>query len=152
MSPISQSCNSTLRSVFFINFKSLNTVGDALRSPWKVLEFYSYLTVWTLFLVWILSALASKLQDISWISGPIGTKFLWIKHECLVRFWWPCPKINGHRKAKYRLNLTFRGIVHLFSLKVVCFSCLLYGKQCGPRSDCSYRSSLFLVHAVCFYF
>ena len=41
--------------------------------------------------------------------------------------------------------------------KVVCFSrllkCLrsLYGKQCGPISDCSYRSSLFLVHAVCFY-
>ena len=33
--------------------------------------------------------------------------------------------------------------------KVVCFSHLLkylkslYGKQCGPRSDCSYRSSLF---------
>ena len=41
--------------------------------------------------------------------------------------------------------------------KVVCVSrllkCLrsLYGKQCGPRSDCSYRSSLFWVHAVCFY-
>ena len=41
--------------------------------------------------------------------------------------------------------------------KVVCFSrllkCLrsLYYKQCGPRSDCSYRSSLFRVHAVCFY-
>ena len=41
--------------------------------------------------------------------------------------------------------------------KVVCFSrllkCLrsLYGKQCGPRSDCSYRSSLFWVHTVCFY-
>ena len=41
--------------------------------------------------------------------------------------------------------------------KVVCFSrllkCLrsLYGKQCGPRPDCSYRSSLFWVHAVCFY-
>ena len=41
--------------------------------------------------------------------------------------------------------------------KVVCFSHLLkcirslYGKQCGPRSDCSYRSSLFWVHAVCFY-
>ena len=40
--------------------------------------------------------------------------------------------------------------------KVVCFSrllkCLrsLYGKQCGPRSDCSYRSSLFWVHAVRF--
>ena len=41
--------------------------------------------------------------------------------------------------------------------KVVCFFCLLkclrslYGKQCVPRSDCSYRSSLFWVHAVCFY-
>ena len=41
--------------------------------------------------------------------------------------------------------------------KVVCFSHLLkcerrlYGKQCGPRSDCSYRSSLFWVHTVCFY-
>ena len=41
--------------------------------------------------------------------------------------------------------------------KIVCFSrmlkCLrsLYCKQCGPRSDCSNRSSLFWVHAVCFY-
>ena len=41
--------------------------------------------------------------------------------------------------------------------KVVCFSRLLkcvrslYGKQCGPKSDCSYRSSLFWVHTVCFY-
>ena len=41
--------------------------------------------------------------------------------------------------------------------KVDCFSRLLkylrslYGKQCGPRSDCSYRSSLFWVHAVWFY-
>ena len=41
--------------------------------------------------------------------------------------------------------------------KVVCLShllkCLrsLYGKQCGPRSDCSYWSSLIWVHADCFY-
>ena len=41
--------------------------------------------------------------------------------------------------------------------KFICFSCLrkclrnFYGKQCGPRSDCSYRSSLFWVHAVFFY-
>ena len=41
--------------------------------------------------------------------------------------------------------------------KVVCFSrllkclCSLCGKQCGPRSDCSYRSSLFWVHNVSFY-
>ena len=40
--------------------------------------------------------------------------------------------------------------------KVVCYSrllkCLrsLYGKQCGPRSDCSYRSSLFWAQTVCF--
>ena len=26
---------------------------------------------------------------------------------------------------------------------------LLTGKQCGPRSDCSYRSSLIWVHTVC---
>ena len=41
--------------------------------------------------------------------------------------------------------------------KVVCFcrllKCLrsLFGKQCGPRSDCSYRSSLIWVLPVCFY-
>ena len=41
--------------------------------------------------------------------------------------------------------------------KFVCFSrllkCLrsLFGKQCGPRSDWSYRSSLFWVQTVCFY-
>ena len=41
--------------------------------------------------------------------------------------------------------------------KVVCFSHLLkcftslYGKQGGLRSECSYRSSLLWVHAVCFY-
>ena len=45
----------------------------------------------------------------------------------------------------------------LIATEVVCFSrllkCLrsLYGKQCGPRSDCSYRSSLFWVHGVSFY-
>ena len=27
----------------------------------------------------------------------------------------------------------------------------IFKKQFGPRSDCSYRSSLFWVHAVCFY-
>ena len=49
------------------------------------------------------------------------------------------------------LLLTFNAPM---ATKVVCFShllnCLrsLYGKHCGPRSDCSYR---FWVHAVCFY-
>ena len=53
--------------------------------------------------------------------------------------------------------------VHVLTLnapiatKVVRFSrllkCLrsLYSKQGGPRSDCSYRGSLFWVHTVCFY-
>ena len=51
-------------------------------------------------------------------------------------------------------NLTLNAPI---ATTVVCFSrllkCLrsLYGKQCGPRSDCSYWSSLFWVHAVCFY-
>ena len=51
-------------------------------------------------------------------------------------------------------SLTLNGPI---ATKVICFSrllkCLrsLYGKQCWPRSDCSYRSSLFWVHAVCFY-
>ena len=59
--------------------------------------------------------------------------------------------------------LSHMSVKSLFNLnvpiptKVVCFSgllkCLrsLYSKQCGPRSDCSYRSSLFWVLAVCFY-
>ena len=51
-------------------------------------------------------------------------------------------------------RLTFNAQI---ATKVVCFTrllkCLrsLYGKQSGPRSDCSYRSSLFWVHAVRFY-
>ena len=61
---------------------------------------------------------------------------------------------NTHTTLYWR-NET-RGYLDIL-LKGVCFSrllkCLrnLYGKQCGPRSDCSYRSSLFWVHTVCFY-
>ena len=58
------------------------------------------------------------------------------------------------------LNLELTRVLTLnapIAANVVCFSrllkCLrsLYGKQCGPRSNCSYRSSQFWVHAVCFY-
>ena len=58
-----------------------------------------------------------------------------------------CP---GSKQLILTLNVPIK-------TKVVCFSrllkCLrsLYGKQCGPRSDCFYRSSLLWVHAVCFY-
>ena len=38
-----------------MNFKSLKTVGEAFRSPWKVLEFYLYLPVWTLIDPWAVS-------------------------------------------------------------------------------------------------
>ena len=60
----------------------------------------------------------------------------------------------------FRFMLLFHCILTLnapMATKGVCFSHLLkclrsiYGKQCGPRSDCSYRSSLFWVYAVCFY-
>ena len=39
------------------------------------------------------------------------------------------------------------------SALLVFLKCLrsLFGKECGPRLDCSYRSNLFWVHAVCFY-
>ena len=54
-------------------------------------------------------------------------------------------------------KLNFLTLNAPIATKVVCFcrplKCLrsLYGKQCGPRSDCSYRSSLFWVHTICFY-
>ena len=53
-----------------------------------------------------------------------------------------------------QIKLTLKAPI---TTKFVCFSCLLkclrslYGKQCGPRSDFSNRSSLFWVQAVCFY-
>ena len=65
--------------------------------------------------------------------------------------------------AKFHLKFMINVMIVMLTLnapitaKVVCFSrllkCLrsLYVKQCGPRSDCSYRSSLFWVHAVFFY-
>ena len=63
----------------------------------------------------------------------------------------------NNNRIQYRLLLSKELIRQCIATKVVCFSrllkCLgsLYGKQCGPRPDCSYRSSLFWVHAVCFY-
>ena len=77
-----------------------------------------------------------------------------------------CPTTAALFNFKNANRFNFKSghldIIHLtlnapIATKVVCFSrllkCLksLYGKQCGPRSDCSYRSSLFWVHAVCFY-
>ena len=74
-------------------------------------------------------------------NGDPGSGFITNVYFCFVS-----PEITH--------SLTLKAPI---ATKVVCFSCLLksvrslYGKQCGPRSDCSYRSSLFWVHAICFY-
>ena len=69
-------------------------------------------------------------------------------------------KITQYAKSFNLITMSLKSSLILIppiATKVVCFSrllnCLrsLYGKQCGPRTDCSYRSSLFWVHAVCFY-
>ena len=63
-------------------------------------------------------------------------------------------QLSTHNTLCFFFCLTLNGPI---ATQVVCFSrllkCLrsLYGKQRGPRSDCSYRSSLFWVHAVCLY-
>ena len=57
-------------------------------------------------------------------------------------------KLFRHLQEQAQNPLTLNAPI---ATKVICFSCLLkclrslYGKQCGPRSDCSYRSSLFWV-------
>ena len=64
---------------------------------------------------------------------------------------------KGRTSVKIKVKLLLLTLNAPIATKVVCFSrllkCLriLYGKQCGPRPDCSYKSSLFWVHAVCFY-
>ena len=69
---------------------------------------------------------------------------------------WLYLKTSANLTQQYILGLILT-LKAPIATKVVCFSrllkCLrsLYGKQCGPRSDCSYRSSLFWVHAVCLY-
>ena len=72
----------------------------------------------------------------------------------LPRFHCSYRTFSLNRSLKYtgpedRLGLTLNAPI---ATKVVCFSrllkCLrsLHGKQCVPRSDCSYGSSLFWVH------
>ena len=68
-----------------------------------------------------------------------------------------CNPPNGKLK-EHAENMTDHLALNApIATKVVCFfrllKCLrsLYGKQCGPRSDCSYMCSLSWVHAVCFY-
>ena len=70
---------------------------------------------------------------------------------------WRLNVITKYTVYKRKIHVQMLTLNAQIATKVVCFSgrlrCLrsLYGKQCGPRSDCSYRSSLFWVHVVCFY-
>ena len=70
-----------------------------------------------------------------------NTRILWLIIEL--------SRVKGyltHYENISTMTLTLNAPI---ATKVVCFSRLLkcfrspYGKQCGPRSDCSYRSSLF---------
>ena len=90
------------------------------------------------------------------MSNLLGENFTKEEIDDMIRL----ADIDGDGLVNYEGKLDL--FIHLTlkapsATKVVCFSrllkCLrsLYGKQCGPRSDCSYRSSLFWVHAVCFY-
>ena len=102
----------------------------------------------------VINVLILTVVQYSWIG--------WVSLWCLAflpekKQFWHMSKLK-HLKQRYlkkRDNILTLNVP--IATKVVCFSrlleCLrsLYGKQCGPRSDCSYRSSLFWVHAVCFY-
>ena len=68
----------------------------------------------------------------------------------------PCSLINafaGHLTLKAPRKTASENVVCLCRLLNILanFSNLFLhtGKQCGPRSDCSYRSSLIWVHTVC---
>ena len=100
-----------------------------------------------------------------------------LEHRLKHKFLTVCPRIclyNENCEKSYplsviiSLSMFYQGMFCLsleveltlnapVATKVDCFSrllkCLrsLYGEQCGPRSDCSPRSSLFWDHAVRFY-
>ena len=77
----------------------------------------------------------------------IWTDSKMILFSASVRFGFPYNSISSlsGRKFLKELNKTKRWIVCLWHLRK------LTDKQCGPRSDCSCRSSLIWVHNVCLY-
>ena len=110
------------------------------QEHYQSVKWFGYRSGLTFCLSWSGSKLFSKV-----ISRRQVTTSKEIVNNLIVRNWW---------KISFAGELTLKAPI---ATKVVCFSrllkCLrsLYGKQCGPRSDCSYRSSLFWVHTVCFY-
>ena len=83
----------------------------------------------------------------------MSTVWSQFRPNILLGLIWGQTVCKGNQMIQAGKELTLKAPI---TTKVVCFSrllkCLrsLYEKQCGPRSDCSYKSSLFWVHAVCF--
>ena len=65
-----------------------------------------------------------------------------------------CPDFKDSFMIYLHFFLAYLTLKAPIATKVVCLSrlpkCLrsIYGRKCGPRPDCSYRSSLFWVNAV----
>ena len=66
-----------------------------------------------------------------------------------------CPDFKDSFMIYLHFFLAYLTLKAPIATKVVCLSrlpkCLrsIYGRKCGPRPDCSYRSSLFPIGAVC---
>ena len=64
------------KSIFFLSFQSLKTVGKSFRSPWKVLEFYTILPVWTLPMYKVCVICFSDLpEDSLHLSAPSSSSY-----------------------------------------------------------------------------
>ena len=142
-------------------FKRLRYWLLILTWYWLELLTFSWLESWEVSTGCIVIKVALSLVWFSWVHDITMTSkwhhgdVSWC-HVTLCCVWCYAPtKVLILYIRTYYLN--FLTINAPIATKVVCFSgllkCLrsLYGKQCGPRTDCSYRSSLFWVHAVCFY-
>ena len=93
--------------------------------------------------------LKSGIIDIRWVSDATHNHTTPTTNICYTTF----SQFNNYNNIQPNKHLTLKAPI---ATNVVCFSRLLkylrslYNKQCRPRSDCSYRSSLVWIHAVCF--
>ena len=93
-----------------------------------------------------------------WLPEVIAEFFFLLIFCCWKPWFW---KISRRQKRKKNCQACKAPTKHASEI-IVCFSHLLHiyllilltnvkciGKQCGPRSDCSNRSSLIWIHTVC---
>ena len=141
----------------FLNFLTLCLLGNFAHAFCRLLMFFK-----------IIFLKKKNFRNTVRVSNILDPCFVWPEEgpNCLqsaddtfrqrvkLSLLLPANKKTANVSYMVTLRLTLNGPI---ATKVVSFSqllkCLssLYGKQCGPRADCSYRSSLFWVHAVCFY-